>query len=36
MRFVMSILFTSAVAIMAVKVLNSSIAGRAFLKTDAI
>jgi hypothetical protein len=36
MRFVMGILFTAGVAVIAVKVLNSSVAGRAFLKTDGI
>jgi hypothetical protein len=34
MRFVMGILFTAGVAVIAVKVLNSTTAGRAFLKTD--
>lgn len=34
MRFVMGILFTAAVAVAAVKVLNSTAKGRVFLRTD--
>jgi hypothetical protein len=34
MRFMMGILFTAGVAVIAVKVLNSTAGGRMFLKTD--
>jgi len=36
MRFMMGILFTAAVAVVTVKVMNSTVAGRAFLRTDGI